>query len=247
MPTAGPPMPFREYTVNRHGWAESYSSDQPLGYVFAIPELADIVFLAVEKIIRLEFDVRLAPTAAELAKRDAVSLQKLKRLLSKRGFYKDAPYDLRPLPERLQRADVTSIIARFETKLAAYQVPQTEPNPTRGSLGQRIFYWLKQFDTDENIDCALCVLDNFRMLTREDTVNALRAFIAGGSRFAGATVVPFGDARDSGVIQGYFVSDLAGHEIARCCSIEDAVRVHKAKQIIFVDDFVASGGQAVDI
>jgi HD superfamily phosphohydrolase len=247
MPTSGPPMPFREYTVNRHGWAESYSSDQPLGYVFTIPELADLVFLAVEKIIRLEFGVRLPPTAAELAKRDASSLQRLKRLLSKRGFYKDAPYDLRPLPERLQRADVTSIVSRFETKLAAYQSPQTEPVANRGTLGQRIFYWLKQFDNDDYVDCALHILERFRMLTREDTVNSLRAFIARNPRFAGATVVPFGDARDSGVIQGYFVSDLAGHEIARCCSIEDAVRVHKARQIIFVDDFVASGGQAADI
>jgi len=85
------------------------------------------------------------------------------------------------------------------------------------------------------------------MLNREDTVSCVRAFIAQHPRFSGGTVVPFGDARDSGVIQGYFVSDLIGHEISRCCSIDDAVRIHKAKQIIFVDDFIASGGQAADI
>jgi len=246
MPTSGPPIPFREYTVNRHGWAESYSSDQPLGYVFALPELANIVFLAVEKIIRLEFGVRLPPAAAELAKRDLDALQGLKRTLSSRSYYRDAPYDLRPFPARLNRADVISTIARFETKLAAYQTPQTDSAPSRATLSQRIISWLKQFDTDDHIDCALKILENFKMLNREDTVSAIRVFIAQNPRFSGATVVPFGDAKDSGVIQGYFVSDLVGHEISRCCAIDDAVR-NKAKQIIFVDDFIASGGQASDI
>jgi hypothetical protein len=247
MPTSGPPMPFREYTVNRHGWAESYSSDQPLGYVFAVSELANFVFLAVEKIIRLEFDVRLPPAAAELAKRDGETLKEIKRALAQRGFYKDAPYDLRPTPSRLDKADVTSIIARFELKLAAFQSPQIEATTAKGPLDQRIFHWLKQFDSDEHIDCALHVLEAFKMLTREDTVSAVRAFITKNPQFSGATVVPFGDARDSGVIQGYFASDLAGREISRCCSIEDAVRIHRSRQIIFLDDFVASGGQAADI
>src|SRR5713226_2896060 len=185
MPTSGPPMPFREYTVNRHGWAESYSSDQPLGYVFALPELANIVFLAVERIIRLEFGVRLPTAAAELAKRDWDSLQTLKRTLSAKGYYKDAPYDLRPFPERLNRADVISIIARFETKLAAYQSPQTDGASSKATLSQKILGWLKQFDTDDHIDCALNILENFRMLNREDTVSCVRAFIAQHPRFSG--------------------------------------------------------------
>jgi HD superfamily phosphohydrolase len=248
MPKSGPPMPFREYTVNRHGWADSYSSDQPLGYVFASPELANCAFLAVEKIARTEFGVRLPTAAVELAKRDGNGLQAIKRTLSDRGYYQGTPFDIRPNAQILTTAGIHQAIQQFEKKLAAYQEPQiAEPTITKPALYQKIFNWLKQFETDEHIECAAMVLNNFRMLTREDTVSALRAFVAQNQKFIGATVVPFGDAKDSGAIQGYFASDLLGREISRVCSIEDAVKKYAAKQIIFVDDFIASGGQATDI
>ncbi len=148
-----------------------------------MPELANFVFLAVEKIIRLDFGVKRPPAAAELAKRDAETLKEMKRALAQRGFYIDAPYDLRPTPSRLDKADVTSTIARFEIKPAAYQSPETDMVPAKGPLSQRIFHWLKQFDGDEHIDCALRLLEAFKMLTREDTVSAVRTVIANNSRF----------------------------------------------------------------
>lgn len=249
MPPNGQPLPFREYTVNRQAWAESYLSDQPAGFIFCPPEIADAVFLAVEKLLRIKHNVRLPASAAEVSKRDYQRVQNLKKKLSTVGYYKGVPYDLRPVPERLLRADIKPLVESGAEMLTRYLEPTKSTASDRGhsSAEDRITHWLRQFDNDHHIDCALKILSRFRMLTREDTTNAIKKFIEINPDFRGARVIPFGSAKDSAVISAYFAADVQGIYISECTNLTDAAKSSSDQPLIFIDDFVGSGEQGKDI
>jgi HD superfamily phosphohydrolase len=249
LPNAGRPIPFRDYTVNRTAWAASYTTDQPSGYVFAKNEIADAVYLAVEKLLRIRFHVRLPPSALEASKRDPEVIQGLKKRLHLGGYYRESPYDIRPMPDRLRRADVRSRIDRFCDKLAKYQEPQVRGTAAGRALplSEKTLAWLRQFDDDQFIDCALKLLDRFRMIDRTDTVQAIEKFVGKHPSFRGAVVVPFGSARDSGAVQTYFSADLIGSHISGSKTLDECARSGELKPIIMIDDFVGSGGQGQDI
>lgn len=52
----------------------------------------------------------------------------------------------------------------------------------------------------DHVDCALTLLDKFRMISRADTIATLKGFIEENPDFDGAAVVPLGSVRDSGSI-----------------------------------------------
>jgi deoxynucleoside triphosphate triphosphohydrolase SAMHD1 len=85
------------------------------------------------------------------------------------------------------------------------------------------------------------------MIDRVDTVAALKTFIDRNPEFKGGNVVPFGTARDSASIQTYFSADLLGSHIAACKSLSEVAQAADKAPLIFVDDFVGSGGQGQDI
>lgn len=248
LPTDGKPMPFRDYIVNRAAWADSYTSDLSSGYIFSSRDLADYVYLAFQKLARTKYGIRLPDSAAETSKRDRVRLHELKVKLGARGYYKNAPYDLRPLPKRLEMADVDGEVRAFIEKAGKYQAPtSSQANKTEASLAKRVFDWLRQFDDDGHIDCALSILRNFKMLERKETVDAIRSFIEKNPEFRGAIVIPFGSVRDSGSIQTYFSADLIPSYVSACMTLDEAVNKGSNTPIIIIDDFVASGGQGQDI
>ncbi|MEJ8835589.1 phosphoribosyltransferase-like protein [Ramlibacter sp. AN1133] len=249
LPSSGRPLPFREYTVNRSAWADSYLSDQPKGFIFADAKIADAVFLAVEKLLRMRYQVRLPQSARETSKRDAASLEQVKRQLEHAGYYKGVPFDIRPTPDRLLKADIPQVLDDFERVRSMYLEPRAPE--LAGDLApagpERTHAWLRQFGDDQNIDCALRLLSKFKMLTRANTVAAVEAFVTQNPEFRGACVVPFGSAKDSGAVQTYFTADLLGSLIHSCLTLEEAARREDGRPLIFIDDFVGSGGQASDI
>lgn len=251
MPTSGKPVPFLSTVINKHGWAESYLSDQPSGYVFAPHALANIVYLSVERILRTRFDVRLPHSAVELSKRDPVTLENLRRTLSQRGAYKSVPFDIRPVPEALSNVAVVNSIELCEKKFASYlepQIaePQQNPRDSERSWAERTTDWLRQFDNNDHVECAVKVLSAIQMITRNDTVESIRSFVRANPVFAGATVVPLGESKDSGAVHGYFAGDISGLDIQQVTTL-DKLPGTKAKRVIFIDDFTATGGQATDI
>jgi hypothetical protein len=90
-------------------------------------------------------------------------------------------------------------------------------------------------------------LRSFKFIGRAETVAAVRSFIDQNPQFRGATVIPFGEARDSGSIQTYFTADLLGTYVGACETIDVAAKKSLEKPVIIVDDFVGSGGQGKDI
>lgn len=247
LPRSGRPAEFRDYMVNRTAWADGYLSDQPAAYVFADHDLADRVYVAMERLARVHYGVVLPDSALEASKRDAEDVSRLKRRLRDAGYYASAPYDLRPMPNRLEKADVTPIVERFSIVLNKYQTPDTHVGEKTLPSRQRCLDWLQQFDDDAHAECALRLLSHFRMIDRTDTVASLKTFIDGNPQFRDGVVVPFGSARDSTAIQTYFSADLQGTHIHRCMTLEEALRGAGNRPLIFVDDFVGSGGQGKDI
>lgn len=246
--STGRPLPFREYTVNRTAWADGYLSDQPKGYFYCPAEIADAVFISIEKLIRTLHNVRLPPSAMEASKRDEGRVRQLKKRLSELQYYRDAPFDIRPASERLQMADVPGKVDAFETILAAYQEPVTEPKKGNvQSPANRTMLWLRQFDDDKHVDCALKLLQNFRMIGRKETVNALRTFIDANPAFKGCWVVPLGSLKDSGSVQTYYAVDLPSDYVAKCGTLDEVATAAAGAPVVFVDDFVATGSQAEDI
>jgi deoxynucleoside triphosphate triphosphohydrolase SAMHD1 len=245
----GDPIEFKDYLVNRTAWADSYLSDQPSGYIFAEPQIADVTFVAIERILRVKFQISLPNSALEASKRNPVNIQKLKTRLNEVGYYNDAPYDIRPEPQRLHHADVARSIENFTHKYEIYQAPVDAENDeiVPPSANKMIRHWLRQFDSDDHVECAIRILDNLKMITRIDTVSAVSSFVKSNPSFAGAVVVPFGSARDSGVIHGYFAADLKGKTVSECMNLDEAFLRHQNRPIIFLDDFVGSGGQNRDI
>ncbi|MEE7466207.1 hypothetical protein MOF8_04305 [Methylobacterium oryzae] len=250
LPTDGPPMSFREYTVNRQAWAASYASDQPAGFIFSNAAMADVAYVAVEKLLRERYKVRLPPSALELSKREGSDILTMKRELFSKGYYDKSPYDIRPIPERIGRVDINNAINRIAEKLAVYQEPQN-PDQDGDQINtpprERIISWLRQFEQDSHIEMAVRLLDRFRFLTRADAVAALKKFIDTNPEYRGAWVVPFGDVRDSGAIQTYYSADLQPTYISGCKSMDDIYKGGDSTPIVIVDDFIGSGGQATDI
>ncbi|WP_183568958.1 phosphoribosyltransferase-like protein [Methylorubrum rhodinum] len=250
LPADGPPMSFREYTVNRQVWASSYMSDQPAGFIFTTDKYANFAYIAVEKLLRESYGVILPDSALELSKRDRSKIEEIKFTLMRGGYYRNSPHDLRPTPERMRKVDIANAIDRFVVKRSIYQEPQDVESRAYGSglTGkERTHGWLRQFESDEHIECAVKVLDSFKILTRSDTTNALKNFISENPEFNKAWVVPFGEAKDSGAIQSYYSADLQGTLISGCKVLNDIGQLRDDDAIIFIDDFIGSGGQATDI
>uniref|UniRef100_UPI000D3B9D50 phosphoribosyltransferase-like protein n=1 Tax=unclassified Variovorax TaxID=663243 RepID=UPI000D3B9D50 len=248
LPSKGTPIPFREYVVNRSGWADSYLSDQPKGYIFCPPDIADAVYIAVERLVRVTHDVRLPPTALELSKRDASLIEKQKRMLLTQGYYRTSPIDVRPMPTRLENADVAGIVQRFDQRVrSAYQEPQGNESTIRQPTDGRTMMWLRQFDDEAHIDCALRLLDSFRLIQRGDIVQALKTFVEKFPEFRGAYLVPFGSARDSSAVHTYFAADLEGSAITKCVTVDELANAPDDVRLIFLDDFAVSGNQTTDV
>jgi hypothetical protein len=113
-------------------------------------------------------------------------------------------------------------------------------------MADRILSWLAQFRDDEIIPCALTVLEKMRILNREDSYEALNAFVTKHPQFRGATVCPLGELKDSGVVQAYLSRDL-DLIFPRTSTVEEAAAREGTEPILFLDDFTGSGSQVLDI
>lgn len=244
----GRPIQLSAHMKARGSWVEQYMSDQPKAYVFSPPEIADAVFIAVEKVVRTRYDEKLPDWTVEVSKRDAKVLQEYKRQLAPE-YWRGVPFDIRPLHDRLSRTDIERKIKEFDCLRTAYMEPEEAGGPTSGAVPKhrRTMAWLQQFDSNDRVECALHLLGKFKMLTRNDTANALRDFIDANARFRGGWVVPFGSAKDSSTLQAYFSTDLGSAYIERQGSLDEYCKSGEGKPLIFIDDFIGSGAQATDI
>lgn len=232
--------------INQPAWSTAYDFGAPSAIVFCPRECATGVYVAAERLIRRKYEVVIPSSAMDLSKQDVGTVTNLKREAEAAGWYAGVPLDIRPIPERLTKLDVATRIEPIAAKLAAFDEPKTMVGQRRPTeLTQRILTWLAQFRDDDTISCALTALEKLRILRREDTRAALAAFTDAHPQFAGATICPLGAPKDSGAVQAYL--SLDDTSFPRVSTVEQAAARAEDGPIIFLDDFTASGSQALDI
>lgn len=234
------------HRINQPAWADAYNFGNPQAVAFAPRDCAAAVFVAAERLIRRKYNVALPASAIEMSKLEEEAVIALKRRLEEGGWYRGVALDIRPIPARLGRQDVSVRLDKLVKKFAAIDEPLSGGPRRDPEMGQRIRSWLAQFRDDDLIDCALSMLERFLVLGREHSHKALTGFIERHPDFKGATICPLGDLKDSGAIQAYLSHDLDLF-FPRSSTVEIAAGRGGDEPVVFLDDFTGSGSQALDI
>ncbi len=238
---------FKDDFAETKGWADAYLLTRDTGYLFTPAELAPYAFLAAEKVLRHAFGVRIPVSMRDYAKQDSQHLRQLRRQLAAKGYYAGSPHDIRPLPDRLAKADVENRLGKVVGQLQAYGGITADP----GALGkhgldpERMKDWLRQFEADGLIDAALRTVEEVRLIGRDEANAALRRFMDGHPEFCNGFLCQFGSPRDSSAVTAYFTGDVTQLYGLRPLPVHDALRLDGP--IVFVDDIIASGNQAAGI
>lgn len=245
---AGKTIQYRDISgVNRSAWVDAYGFSAASALVFTPRELSVATYIAAEKLLRERYGVILPEGAMELSKQLPQHILECKRVLQAKGYYDRTPFDIRPQPARLMKADISAFLDDMCAKFEAVDEPGSSPDGRRAAtLRERILAWLAQFRDDDDVNCAMTVLRAVRVLGREDTRKALTGFVSQHPEFKGATVVVLGGLKDSSVLQAYYsrdVPDIFSH----VTTLEDAAKRDLAGPVVFLDDFIGSGGQVQDI
>lgn len=250
IPAVGEPVQLSAYMKGAEkNWVDLYVADQPKVYIFCPSDISYEVFVAAERLIRTKYNVVLPERIAESSKRKKELLNECKRKIPPE-LWRGIPFDISPMPSRLMGTDVNQKIQAFDQMRFMYQEPESpdwlsDDQRISISKDKRTKAWLKQFRTDEHVNCALHILKKFRMLSRENTIEAISSFLTARPAFRNAWIVPFGSAKDSGAVQAYFGKAIPC--IQKVGTLDEYQRNGQGFPLIFIDDFIGSGNQAIDI
>ena len=239
---------FRDDYAETLGWSTAYPLTRDLGFLFTTPELAPYAFIATEKVLRHDFQVKTPKSMLPYARRTDGEVRPLKHVLAAGGYYDSSAYDLRPLPERLRRADVGKRLRDIVDALRGYEGPVREGHAGKqASLinEDRAMNWLRQFESDELTDAALQVLANVRMVGRRSIASTLRNFLQHHEDLHGGALCPLGEPKDSSAILTYYSEDVAPEFGLVVQSLREALTTDKP--VILVDDFIGSGRQSISL
>lgn len=236
----GRPFQLSWLMKRRGNWVELYMRGQTRSHVFSPAELADVVYVAVERVVHRQYGAVVPRTALETSKRNGKEITALKRKLPPQ-WWRGFPFELRPTPERLERSDVQNRIREFDELCASIHMP----GPSRAKNATKT--WLRQFETEDDVECALMALGKFKVLTAQDTVAAVRTFVENNPELLGAWVVPFGGLKDGSSLQAYFARELQPQVISEIGTLDEYAARGTGKPLIVLEDFVGSGKQGSDI
>lgn len=230
------------------GWSDAYINAKDVGFIFAPTEIADMVHIAAEVAARVTYDLRMPRQMQAYAKLGGDKVEDLRRTLASAGFYSNLPRDLAPEPDLFKLVQTQHKLTEIATKLSGYMGPTdiSAPQFVSPSLNEdRIRDWVVQYP-DDCMEMALDVARGVRMLSRDGTISALKAFIDKHQDFSPASVVPLGDPKDGASIVGYHVGDITkslGCELRS----RDSALAQDDLPIIFVDDIVGRGSSSISI
>jgi deoxynucleoside triphosphate triphosphohydrolase SAMHD1 len=231
-------------------WANAYVITRDAGYVFAPADLAAFAYVATEKVLRRNYQIRTPATMRMYAKQNEKELDDLKRKLDEADFYEGIAYDVRPLPDRLKKADVPARVQGVCDRLRGYE------GPVRGGAAEkkhsllspeRVLAWLRQFPGEFG-DMPLELLEEIALIDRADVTRSLRSFLSSssGGLFKGGAICPLGEPKDSSAVTAYWSADTGPDGAPPVLSLGDALARPDAP-LIFVEDFIGSGQQSVSI
>ena len=232
--------------ANRTAWADAYSFSDASALIFCPRDMAKAVYIAGEALLRRDYQIVLPHSALELSKLTPDVVLDAKRRLDNAGYYKGLPYDIRPRPPRLSKADVGEFASEIARKLDSLDEPAVDGGRRSNDRRERVLSWLAQFRTDANIESAMELLKRLKVLQRGDTKAALTRFVELYPEFVGATIVVLGEMKDSSVVQGYYSRDVPD-DYPKVKTLREAAEADIDAPVVFLDDFIGSGSQAKDI
>ena len=243
LPPNKPPYMLRNSWEGGDNWVDQYLRGQPTVYVFTSPGMADAVYVAIERLVDRSFNSALPSGTLEASKRDKKALKNLKLQTAKQGFWHGHSWNIRPRTAVWGSARIDDRIREVAFKLN--KVETISQDGRRPDLRDATYRWLQQFETDNDIECALTMLECFKVVDRDMTTAAFTALFKDHPAFEGAYAVSFGDPKDGGVIQGYFAADHA--KVVKVVTLDQWVNESDDRPLIFVDDCCGSGSQVCDV
>lgn len=243
LPPSKLPYMLRDTWEGGDNWVDQYLRGQPTVYVFTSPELADAVYVAIQRLVDRLFNSALPSGTLEASKRDKKAIKDLKLRTAKPGFWHGHSWDIRPRTAVWSSAGIHKRIRDVAFKLNKVETISLEGG--RPDLRDATYRWLEQFETDNDIECALTMLECFEIVDRDKTTAAFTALFKAHPAFEGAYAVSFGDPKDGGVIQGYFAADQA--KVVKVVTLDQWVNEPQDRPLIFVDDCCGSGSQVCDV
>lgn len=244
-------VPFGESMFNSNAWSSAYEiSGASAGNIFCPRDLTTYVLVAIEILLFDRYKVVIPPSALQFGKLDASEISKCKHELLKTDFARRIPFELRPIPSRLTKADVRNIVDQTSRKIAVFQppIPPEHVLEDLGALEEQVFSWLKQFGSDEMVDLAMSALEKIRVLGRKEIAEAAINFFERNPELVGSVICNFGSPKDSSSIVSYFADDLHDDRFhSGVMSIEEAMQQEGDKPIVFIDDLISSGSQASNL
>jgi hypothetical protein len=236
-------------SAETRGWADAYINTRDVGYVFCPRELAALVHVATEVVLRVERNITIPREMHSYAKVEPNRADGVREHLSSAGYYNTLPRDLRPLPDFLTRANTSRRIQKAAERLAGYMGsnPRRDQNKAQSGVMNpaKIRDWVAQFDDDA--DLALTLVESVLVLDRETINEAVDAFLAssGGEPFRHGALVPIGQAKDGSAIVTYYSGDVAASYGCEVLSLPDALATDRP--IVFIDDIIQQGSSVVSI
>lgn len=242
LPPSRHPYMLRESWEGGDSWVDQYLRGQPTLYLFTTPELADAVFVAIERLVDRLFKSELPSGTLEASKRKKNVLREFKLKTTKPGFWRGHTWNIRPRTHIWSSANIDKRIQNVAYKLNKIDTISVEGREP--DLRDDVYRWLEQFETDNDIECALSMLESFEIVDRRKTTAAFNALFAEHPKFRDSYAISFGDPKDGGVIQGYFAAD---HQVVKVVTLDQWVREAEERPLIFVDDCCGSGSQVCDV
>lgn len=237
---------FRDDYPDTEGWSDQYLVNRDVGYVFAPREIAPVVYLASELVFRSEFGLRMNDANRSITEGiDTVAVNELRLKLAEAKFYVGKPRDLLPTSPVLSTALMAQDIAKFLETMREFSGPAEESGDLTGLTESAVIDFLRQFDDDDKITQASKLLANMRFFGRSELVAALKSFLEQNPEFSSAYLCPLGSAKDSSAVITYYASAVAANVGLNVVLPHELPS--KAKHIIFLDDFIGSGRQVIDI
>jgi HD superfamily phosphohydrolase len=236
--------PARPGIAGASRWSEAYLLTRETGYVFTTRQLGPYVYLASEVVLRRDHGIRIPRAMLDYAKQEQPEIDENKRRLAELDYFRGLPSDLAPLPKALRSPAAKDRITKILENLQGYEGPRGSRTDKGLPLlsRERVFDWLKQFGSQFGEE-PLKLLEGLRMVGRPEVLGALEAFFAQNTgQFSDASICPLGTAKDSSAITTYYAGDLRGYQVL---SVPEALA--REEPIVFIDDFVGRGHQAISI
>jgi HD superfamily phosphohydrolase len=237
---------FRDTSVEVRTWSDAYLFAKDVGYIFCPRNLKILCNIAAEKVCRTTYGFRSPVSLRSQVKILCHEVDELKRNLASKGYYNGLARDLIPIPVRLTKLDIPRRLSAIIRNLSGYVGPfiNSAKNRVGPYLTERhLTDWICQFHPDF-IELAIQSLEKIEIIGREVFVATLRSFAEEHPKFKDSWVVPLGDIKDSGPTIAYFAGDVFEDSVRE---VSAALLSDEVKPIIFVDDFIGSGSQAVSI